>query len=149
MHFPMIVRPQRYGPLIDPSHPCRSRPERRATVEIMNGVAAVDFEFARQMLQRGIAVLFILGFLSTLNQFRPLAGERGLLPAPDLLLRAREIEHERGQKMLRPTLFRWAGYTDLRLALVCWAGMTVAFLLVAGVPQLGPPWVPMLSLIHI
>lgn len=113
-------------------------------MEIMNGVAAVDFEFARQMLQRGIAVLFILGFLSTLNQFRPLAGERGLLPAPDLLLRAREIEHERGQKMLRPTLFRWAGYTDRRLALVCWAGMTVAFLLVAGVPQLGPPWVPML-----
>lgn len=110
----------------------------------MNGVAAVDFELARQVLQRGIAVLFLLGFLSTLNQFRPLAGERGLLPAPDLLDRAATVERERGGPVLRPTLFRHMRYTDRRLSLLCWAGMTVAFLLVVGIPQLGPPWVPML-----
>lgn len=51
----------------------------------MSGFAAVDFGVAREVLQRGIAVLFLLGFLTTLTQFRPLTGERGLLPAPDFL----------------------------------------------------------------
>lgn len=110
----------------------------------MDGLAAVDFELARQVLQRGIAVLFFLGFLSTLHQFRPLAGEHGLLPAPDLLSRARDVERDGGAKVLRPTLFRWVRYTDRRLAVLCWTGMVVSLLLVVGVPQAGPPWVPML-----
>ena len=50
----------------------------------MDGFAAVDFEFARQVLQRGIAALYLVAFLSTLNQFRPLLGEHGLLPAPEV-----------------------------------------------------------------
>ena len=48
----------------------------------MDGFAAVDFEFARQVLQRGIAALYVIAFISTLNQFRALLGEHGLLPAP-------------------------------------------------------------------
>ena len=51
----------------------------------MDGFAAVDFEVARQVLQRGIAALFVVAFVSSLNQFRPLLGERGMLPAPELL----------------------------------------------------------------
>lgn len=110
----------------------------------MNGLAAVDFELARQVLQRGIAALFLIGFVSTLNQFRPLAGERGLLPAPEFLDRAREIEEARGGPVLRPTLFRLLRYTDRRLTALCWVGIVVSLLLVLGVPQTGPPWVPML-----
>ena len=71
----------------------------------MDGFAAVDFEFARQVLQRGIAALYLIAFLSTLNQFRPLLGEHGLLPAPELLAWARSSK--RAGRMLRPTLFRW------------------------------------------
>lgn len=109
----------------------------------MDGFAAVDFEFARQVLQRGIAALYLVAFLSTLNQFRPLLGERGLLPAPELLEWVRSSP--RAGRMLRPTLFRHVRYTDRRLVGLCAAGMTVAALLVVGIPQLGPPWMPMLA----
>jgi len=108
----------------------------------VEGFAAVDFEFARQVLQRGIAALFVVAFVSTLNQFRPLLGERGLLPAPELL----EWVHssKRAARMLRPTLFRYVRYTDRRLVALCIAGIVIAAALVCGIPQLGPPWVPML-----
>jgi hypothetical protein len=109
----------------------------------VDGFAAVDFEFARQVLQRGIAALFLVAFLSTLNQFRPLLGERGLLPAPELLAWARSSK--RAGRMLRPTLFRWVGYTDRRLVALCVGGIVVAAALVAGVPQQGPPWLPMIA----
>ncbi len=108
----------------------------------MDGFAAVDFEFARQVLQRGIAALYLIAFLSSLNQFRPLLGEHGLLPAPELLEWARSTK-SRG-RMLRPTLFRLLRYTDRRLVALCAGGIAVSAALVAGLPQLGPPWVPAL-----
>ncbi|WP_309127291.1 lipase maturation factor family protein [Microbacterium sp.] len=107
----------------------------------MDGFAAVDYGFAREVLQRGIAALFFVAFLSTLNQFRPLLGERGLLPAPQLLDWATSSKDR--IRMLRPTLFTRIRYSDRRLAALCWAEMVVAIVLVAGIPQLGPPWVPM------
>src|SRR5690606_17670875 len=107
----------------------------------MDGFAAVDFGFAREVLQRGIAALYAVAFVSTLNQFRPLLGERGLLPAPDLLEWASSSKSRR--RMLRPTLFGRIRYTDRRLAALCWAGIVLAGVLVVGIPQLGPPWVPM------
>ncbi len=110
----------------------------------MDGFAAVDFGFAREVLQRGIAVLYLVAFISTLNQFRPLLGEHGLSPAPGLLARAERAERgTQGRRLLRPTLFRRVRYTDGRLAALCWGGILVSTLLVVGVPQLGPPWVPM------
>ena len=109
----------------------------------VDGFAAVDYGFAREVLQRGIAALYLVAFVSTLNQFRPLLGERGLLPAPALLewVAARE---GRG-RMLNPTLFRRIRYTDRRLVALCGGGIAVSALLVAGIPQLGPPWLPMIA----
>ena len=108
----------------------------------MDGFAAVDFGFAREVLQRGIAALYVVAFVSSLNQFRALCGERGLLPAPELLSWAASSKG-RG-RMLRPTLFALIRYTDRRLAILCWAGIVVAAALVVGIPQFGPPWVPMI-----
>lgn len=107
----------------------------------MDGFAAVDFPFAREVLQRGIAALYVIAFVSTLNQFRPLLGERGLLPAPTLLAWVSSSKARR--RMLHPTLFTRIRYTDRRLAALCWAGIVTGVLLVAGIPQWGPPWVPM------
>ena len=73
---------------------------------------AHDYEIARQVLQRGVGALAFVAFLSTLNQFRPLLGEHGLLPVPELLRRASRL---RG-----PSLFRW-GYSDRRLIPSCFA----------------------------
>lgn len=108
----------------------------------MDGFAAVDFGFAREMLQRGIAALYLVAFVSTLNQFQPLLGERGLLPA-SVLLDWASTSKARG-RMLHPTLFRRIRYTDRRLVTLCWVGIVIAALLVVGIPQLAPPWVPML-----
>src|SRR5690606_30019424 len=118
-------------------HPCRG-----VSLSRMDGFAAVEFGFAREVLQRGIAALYVVAFLSSLNQFRPLLGARGLLPAPELLAWAASSQDR--ARMLRPTLFSRTRYTDRRLVALCAAGMIVGSLLVAGVPQLGPPWVPMI-----
>ncbi len=109
----------------------------------VDGFAAVDFGFAREVLQRGIAALYLVAFVSTLNQFRPLLGEHGLLPAPVLLDWVTQKRERR--KLLHPTLFTRVRYTDRRLVALSWAGIVVAALLVVGVPQLGPPWAPMLA----
>ncbi|MDN6676288.1 lipase maturation factor family protein, partial [Corynebacterium variabile] len=110
----------------------------------MNGFAAVDFGVAREVLQRGIAALYLIGFLSTLLQFRPLAGEHGLLPAPAFLDRMRRLRERSGKKVLRPTVFSLVRYTDRRPVALCTAGCVLAVILIAGLPQAGPPWVPML-----
>ncbi|MGN7860537.1 lipase maturation factor family protein [Microbacterium sp. 22303] len=109
----------------------------------MDGFAAVDFGFAREVLQRGIAALYLVAFVSTLNQFRALLGEHGLLPAPELLAWAGSSP--RARRLLRPTLFLRVRYTDRRLLALCIAGVVVSAALVAGIPQLAPPWVPMVS----
>jgi hypothetical protein len=125
---------------------------------------AGDSDLARQVLQRGIAALFLIAFLSSLNQFRALLGEHGLLPVPELLAAVHRAEaaiaeravagrrrsdrvpflrRTRSRGYLGPTLFRW-GYTDRRLVAVCVTGMVLAAAVVLGLPQLGPQWVPML-----
>ncbi|HSL37858.1 MAG TPA: lipase maturation factor family protein, partial [Arthrobacter sp.] len=97
---------------------------------------APEYEFARQVLQRGIAALYFVAFLSSLNQFPALLGERGLLPVPEFLART--------SRLRRPTLFSWR-YSDRLLRAVCWGGLAIAATLVLGLPQQGPPWVPMLA----
>lgn len=95
-----------------------------------------DYEFARQVLQRGTAAVFLVAFLSTFNQFPALLGERGLLPVPKFLRTAY------GRK--QPTLFR-LHYSDRMLRGVCLTGILFAALLVAGLPQLLGPWAPMVA----
>jgi hypothetical protein len=107
---------------------------------LVGWLAAPDYEFARQALQRGIAAVYLIAFVSTANQFPVLLGERGLMPAPQLL------QHP---ALLRgPTLFRWR-YSDGLLRAVAWTGAAIAATLVLGLPQLGPPWVPLLAFLAI
>lgn len=93
-------------------------------------------ELARQVLQRGTAAIFAVAFTSTLLQFPALTGERGLLPAPLFI----EVGGLHGQ----PSIFRWH-YSDRLLRILCLVCIAIALALVAGLPQLGPPWLPMLA----
>ena len=102
--------------------------------------SAEGYEFARQVLQRGIAAIFLLGFLNAVFQFPALLGDNGLLPAPQYLARIK------GRGI--PTLFHWH-YTDRFLLAVAWSGAAVSALLVAGVPQSGPWWLPMAAFLLI
>jgi hypothetical protein len=102
----------------------------------MDWFSAGDYEFARQVLQRGIAACFLIGFVSAINQFPALLGERGLLPAPRFLARI--------PFRISPSLFHWR-YSDRMLLAVGWSGTVLSVLLVLGLPQLGPPWLPMIA----
>ncbi|MCU1437293.1 MAG: lipase maturation factor family protein [Naasia sp.] len=106
----------------------------------MEWFAAPDYEIARQVLQRGVAAIYLIAFLSTAAQFPALLGERGLLPVPRLLA-ARP-------KALGPTLFRWR-YSDSLLRVVAGTGAASAVLLVLGVPQAGPPELPAIAFLAI
>ena len=101
----------------------------------MEWFGAGDYEFARQVLQRGIAALYVVAFVSALNQFPALLGERGLLPVTRLLARTRFREV--------PSIFHWR-YSDRMLVGLCVVCVAIAATLVVGLPQLGPPWLPML-----
>lgn len=100
---------------------------------------ATGSEFARQVLQRGTAALYLVAFLSTFAQFPALLGERGLSPVRDYLrYSARRL----------PTIFRWH-YSDRMLRILCLVGILIAATLVVGLPQAGPPWVPLLAFLVI
>lgn len=100
----------------------------------MEWLAAYDYGMAREILQRGVALIYLIAFISTLNQFPALAGEHGLLPVPRLLA---------GAGARRPSMFSRIGYSDRKLVAVCAAGIGISAVLVAGLPQAGPPWLPL------
>ena len=95
---------------------------------------AHDYTIAREVIQRGVAAVFVLAFVSTLRQFPVLAGERGLLPAREFLRRAGD--------RAGPTLFRWhrTPYSDRLLRVMCLAGIGLGLAVVLGLPQQGPAW---------
>lgn len=100
----------------------------------MEFFGADGYELARQVLQRGIAAVYLIAFLAAMAQFPALLGERGLLPAP------RYLERVAGRRV--PTLFR-LHYSDRFLRTVAGGGALAAAALVAGLPQQGPPWLPL------
>jgi hypothetical protein len=93
---------------------------------------AHGYELARQVLQRGVAAVFAIAFVSSFLQFPALVGERGLLPLPRNLRDARGV----------PSVFR-VHYSDGMLRAVCVIGAVVSVALVLGLPQLAAPWVPL------
>ncbi|MGO2559412.1 lipase maturation factor family protein [Brachybacterium sp.] len=93
-----------------------------------------DYTIAREVIQRGVAAVFVLAFGSTFHQFPVLLGERGLLPVADFLQHAGD--------RAGPTLFRWrrTPYSDRLLRAMCLTGMLLGTLTVLGLPQQGPAW---------
>ena len=107
----------------------------RPIVAAMEWFDATGYELARQVLQRGIAAIYLIAFVSTAAQFPALLGDRGLLPVADFL----KNPYARRQ----PTLFRWR-YRDRMLRGLCIAGALAAASVILGLPQLAPSWVVML-----
>ncbi|ADG74708.1 protein of unknown function DUF1222 [Cellulomonas flavigena DSM 20109] len=100
----------------------------------MDWFDAEGYTVAREVVQRGVAAVYVVAFVAVLRQFRPLLGERGLLPVPAFTARV--------PFRASPSLFhRW--YSDRLVVAVGATGVLVAVSLVAGVPQSGPPWAPL------
>ncbi len=100
----------------------------------MGWIDADGYTLAREILQRGVAGIYMLAFANVIAQWRPLLGERGLSPVGEVL-------RER-PSLASPSLFH-ARYSDRLATTLAWVGVAVAASLVAGVPQAGPAWAPL------
>src|SRR3954454_15507942 len=81
---------------------------------------------SRWLFERGLAVMYLVAFVVTLNQFLPLAGERGLLPAPAFL---REVPFR-----FTPSIFYWFP-SDRAFRACAWAGVVLSLVALTGVAQ--------------
>lgn len=90
-----------------------------------------EFQLTRLMLQRGLGAIYFIAFANVALQFRPLLGERGLLPVPAYLQRVKFAE--------APSVFH-LHYSDRAASLVGWLGVALAALAVTGVSDGGPLW---------
>ena len=90
---------------------------------------ADDYWVARAVFQRALGVIYLIAFLVALRQFRPLLGERGLLPVPEFTARVPFMES--------PSLFHWR-YSDRLLVIVSLAGLGLAGAAVIGLFDLVP-----------
>jgi hypothetical protein len=99
-------------------------------------LAAPDYTIARLVIERGLALIYLIAFFVAIRQFPALCGERGLEPARAFLARARFLD--------APSLFHW-GYSDRRLGVVAWTGAAVSVTLLIGMPQQAPLPVTMLA----
>ena len=106
----------------------------------MDWFDAGDYELARQVLERGVAAVYLIAFCSSIAQFPALLGEHGLQPTPSFI-------RWMGDR-LSPTLFRRA-YSDRLLRTVAAVGAAIAAVIVAGVPQLAPSWATMIAFLLI
>ncbi|MDT0381142.1 lipase maturation factor family protein [Streptomyces sp. DSM 42041] len=89
----------------------------------MDWFTAPELWLAREMAQRGLALLYVVAFLTSALQFRPLIGEKGMLPA-DRFVRAVPFRSA-------PGLFQWH-FSDRFFAAVAWSGAALAAALAAG-----------------
>ena len=90
-----------------------------------------DVWMTRLLLQRGMAAIYLVAFIAFLRQFKPLLGERGLLPVPDYL--------RRSSFRSAPSLFFWR-YSDRLADLVGWTGLILSACAVCGLTEAGPVW---------
>src|SRR5262245_21264266 len=92
----------------------------------MTWFAAPDAWLGRFVFQRGLAAVYVLAFLVAINQFRPLLGDRGLLPVSRFLhaTSARDA----------PTLFR-IRYSDGVFLATAWCGLLLSIAAALTLPD--------------
>jgi hypothetical protein len=88
----------------------------------------------RLALQRGMGAVYFIAFLAVLRQFKPLLGERGLLPVPAYL--------EKSSLLRSPSIFFWR-YSDRLLDCVAWTGLAISACAICGLTEAGPAWLSM------
>jgi Lipase maturation factor len=82
--------------------------------------------YSRWLFERGLAAIYLIGFLVVVNQFVPLLGERGLLPVSRFV---REVPFR-----VTPSLF-YLFPTDRAFRLAGWFGVVLSILALSNLPQ--------------
>lgn len=88
--------------------------------------AVPGYMLTKVALQRGLALVYLVGFVVAFNQFRPLLGEHGLLPVPQFIKYAGFSD--------APSLFQLFPY-DWAFASAAFAGAAVSALALFGVTE--------------
>jgi hypothetical protein len=90
----------------------------------------------RFLFQRALALTYLIAFLVALNQFRPLLGERGLLPVPAYVKYVTFRE--------APSLFLWWP-RDTAFAAAAWLGIALSCFALLGFSDRYSTWLSMLT----
>src|SRR5207302_181073 len=88
----------------------------------------MDLWYTRFTFERALALVYLVAFLVAANQFVPLAGERGLLPAPRFI---RQVPFGDA-----PSIF-YLKPTDRAFTAAAWTGVLLSLLALSGIPQSG------------
>ncbi|ODR11873.1 hypothetical protein BHQ15_01480 [Mycolicibacillus koreensis] len=102
----------------------------------MDWFGAPEYQLGRLVLERGIAAVYLIAFLTAAQQFRALLGAHGMLPIPRYLA-TRTFRQA-------PSIFHWH-YSDRFFAAVAWAGAALATAIVAGATSVVPLWATMVA----
>ena len=97
--------------------------------------AATGYYFTRLVFQRGLGIVYLIGFLVALNQFRPLLGERGLLPVVNYVKATTFRE--------APSLFHFFP-KDTAFTAAAWLGIALASIAITGISERYATWFSML-----
>jgi hypothetical protein len=92
---------------------------------------AGDYWFTRLVFQRALGFVYLIGFVCALNQFRPLLGERGLLPVPAFI---RQVSFRES-----PSLFFFAP-KDWAFTAAAFAGIFLSCLVIGGLAERYTSW---------
>lgn len=104
-------------------------------MRLSDWLQAPDYWLSRLVITRALGAIYLIAFLVAVNQFRPLLGERGLLPAPRFLSRVPFRQ--------APSLFH-LGYSDRLLTIAAWVGVVLSAAIVVGLVDAAPLLVWML-----
>jgi hypothetical protein len=106
------------APLVEALSP-EAAPARRAWL------AGRDYWLTRLVLQRGLALAYLIAFLVAANQFVPLCGEHGLLPAPAFM---NEVPFRAAPSLFylapRDGAFRGAAWLGVALSVFALTGLS-------------------------
>ena len=90
-----------------------------------------DLWLTRLLIQRGMAAIYLVAFLTVVLQFKPLLGENGLLPVPEFL--------QHSTWSASPSIFHLR-YSDRLLDIVAFTGLILSALALFGLTDFGPLW---------
>ncbi len=95
-------------------------------------VPSEQYLWIRFAILRLLALVYLVAFVVTVRQFRPLIGSDGLYPAQSILAHTLQTTGSRLSAFAHlPTLF-WLGSSDGAIAIVAWLGVALAALVLLG-----------------
>ena len=114
--------------------------------------AGEGYRLTRFVLLRFTGLVYFIAFLVAAQQFIPLVGSDGLLPAEPMVLRAVEHHGSASAVFWKMPSFFWFHCSDTLIRAVTWSGVALSLVVLAGfanVPILLALWALYLSLLPI